>query len=158
MTSCHSGCADVAHFITTKLDDLLVKSLVRLQLCFKREWSVLARCCSTGPRAVLQHLSGRSADQGRQIFQLRYGGNAFGGEHAAAFQLPVLVLLHQHRPNQAGDRGIVREDADDAGAALNEPICLAHLSERHSPAPTGWSSRPFPSTAAESDGDVAPKN
>jgi hypothetical protein len=41
----------------------------------------------------------------------------------------VLVLLHQHRPNQAGDRGIIREDADDAGAALNEPICLAHLSE-----------------------------
>ena len=64
------------------------------------------------------HLSDRSAEQGRQILQLRYGGHAFGGEHAAALQLPVLVLLQQHRPNQAGDRGIVGEDADDAGAAL----------------------------------------
>ena len=67
---------------------------------------------------MVLHLSGRSAEQSRQVLQLRYGGHAFGGEHAAALQLPVLVLLHQHRPNQPGDRGIVGEDADDAGAAL----------------------------------------
>jgi len=44
--------------------------------------------------------------------------NTCGGEHAAALQLAVLVLLHQHRPNQAGARGIVGEDADHAGAAF----------------------------------------
>ena len=64
------------------------------------------------------HLPGRSAEQGRQVLQLRYGGHAFGGEHAAALQLPVLVLLHQHRPNQVADRYSVGVDADDAGAAL----------------------------------------
>ena len=76
-------------------------------------------------------LSGGSTEQGWQIFHLRYGGHALCGEHAAALQLPVLVLLNQHRPNQAGDRGIIEEDADDAGAALNGTICLAHLSVRH---------------------------
>ena len=37
---------------------------------------------------------------------------------APALQLPVFVLLQQHSPHQAGDRRIVGEDADDAGAAL----------------------------------------
>jgi len=31
----------------------------------------------------------------------------------------VLVLLQQHRPHQAGDGGVVGEDADHAGAALD---------------------------------------
>jgi hypothetical protein len=53
----------------------------------------------------------RSAEQGG--LQLRDGGHALGGEHAAALQLPVLVLLQQHRPHQAGDGGVVGEDADD---------------------------------------------
>ncbi len=39
--------------------------------------------------------------------------HAFGGDHAAALQLPVLVLVQQYRPHQAGDRGVVEEDADD---------------------------------------------
>ncbi len=60
-------------------------------------------------------LSGGSTEQGRQILQLRYDGHALGGEHAAALQLPVLVLLQQHRPNQAGNPGVVGEDADEIG-------------------------------------------
>jgi hypothetical protein len=56
--------------------------------------------------------------QGRGVAQFRDGRHAFGGEQAAALQLPVLVLLQQHRPHQASDRGVVGEDADDAGAAL----------------------------------------
>jgi hypothetical protein len=63
------------------------------------------------PGAWVLHLSGGSAEQGRQILQVRYGGHALGGEHAAALQLPVLVLLQQHRPNQAGDRRVVGEDS-----------------------------------------------
>jgi hypothetical protein len=30
----------------------------------------------------------------------------------------MLVLLQQHRANQAGDRGVVREDANHTGSAL----------------------------------------
>ena len=40
------------------------------------------------------------------------------GVAAPALQLPELVLLHQHRPSQAGDRGIDGEDAHEAGSAL----------------------------------------
>ena len=31
----------------------------------------------------------------------------------------MLVLLQQHRAHQTGDRGVIGEDADDAGAALD---------------------------------------
>ena len=65
------------------------------------------------------HSSGAGGLQGRDVFQVGDGGHALGGEHAAALQLPVLVLLQQHRPYQAGDRRVVGEDADDAGAALD---------------------------------------
>ena len=53
------------------------------------------------------------------VAELRDGRHALGGEHAAALQLPVLVLLQQHRPHQAGDRGVVGEDSNDAGASFD---------------------------------------
>jgi len=46
-------------------------------------------------------------------------------EHAPALQLPVLVLLRHHRPDQAHNRSIVGKDADNAGSALDllvEPL------------------------------------
>ena len=36
----------------------------------------------------------------------------------AMLQLPLIVLLEQHRPDQSHDRGLVGEDADDTGEAL----------------------------------------
>jgi hypothetical protein len=47
------------------------------------------------------------------------GPHALGGEHAPDLELPVLVLLQQHRSHQACNGGIVGEDPDDAGAALD---------------------------------------
>ena len=41
--------------------------------------------------------------------------HALGREHPATLQLPVLVLLHQHRPHQADDCSVVGENADEAG-------------------------------------------
>ena len=70
------------------------------------------------PGACVLHLSGAGGLQGREALQICYGGHALGGEHAAALQLPVFVLLQQNRTHQAGDRRIVGEDADPAGAAL----------------------------------------
>jgi len=63
-------------------------------------------------------LSGAGGLECRDVIQLRDGGHAVGGEHAAALQLPVLVLLQQHRPDQAGDRRVVGKNAHDPGAAL----------------------------------------
>jgi hypothetical protein len=40
-------------------------------------------------------------------------------------QLPLVVLLEQHRADQADDRGFIGEDADDIGAAFDlfvEPL------------------------------------
>ena len=80
------------------------------------------------PGAWALHLSGGSAEHGRQILQLRYGGHALGGEHAAALQLPVLDLLQQHRPTQAGNPGVVGEDADDIGCGgLSSALLSAPL-------------------------------
>ena len=56
--------------------------------------------------------------QGGAFAQLRNGGHALGGEHTASLQLPVLMLLHQHRPHQADDRRVVGEDAHNPGATL----------------------------------------
>ena len=39
--------------------------------------------------------------------------------HVAMAGLPFVVLLQQHRPDQPGDRGLAREDADDVGPALH---------------------------------------
>ena len=82
------------------------------------------RCAQSG-RCSLDHLgpeclalSGAEGLQGGAAIQLRDGGHALGGEHAAALQLPVLVLLQQHRPHQAGDRGVVGENAHHGGSAL----------------------------------------
>jgi len=39
-------------------------------------------------------------------------------EDAPSIELPLLLLLQQQRTHQAGDRGVVREDADDTGSLL----------------------------------------
>jgi hypothetical protein len=75
-------------------------------------------------------LSGAESLQGWGVAQFRDGRHALGGNHAAALQLPVLLLLQQHRTHQADDRGAIGEDADNASAALDEPIGSAHLSVR----------------------------
>jgi hypothetical protein len=74
--------------------------------------------------------SGAGGLQGREAFQVWDGGHALGREHAAALQLPVLVLLQQHRTHQAGDGGVVGEDADNPSAALDGGVGRAHLSVR----------------------------
>ena len=56
---------------------------------------------------------------GRGLLQRGDGSHALGREHAPALQLPVLVLLQQHRTHQAGDRRVVGEDADHAGTAFD---------------------------------------
>jgi len=42
----------------------------------------------------------------------------------------MLVLLQQHRAHQTGDRGVIGEDADDAGSVLDQVVRRAHLSVR----------------------------
>ena len=71
------------------------------------------------PGACVLQLSGAGGLQGRDVIQLRDGGHALGGDHAAALQLPVLVLLQQHRPHQTGDRVVIGEDPDHAGTAFD---------------------------------------
>jgi len=75
-----------------------------------------AAAITWGLRAALLR---RRAPAGGDVAELRDGGHALSGEHAAALQPPVLVLLQQHRPNQASDGGVVGEDADDPGTALD---------------------------------------
>jgi len=41
------------------------------------------------------------------------------GHVAGALDSPLVVLLEQDRPDQAGDGGLVGEDAHNLGAALN---------------------------------------
>ena len=89
-------------------------------MCCEPEWSMQPGVAVTGPRAAIKAaapcgalqprspgacvlpLSGAEGLEGRDVIQLRDGGHAVGGEHAAALQLPVLVLLQQHRSHQAG--------------------------------------------------------
>lgn len=52
------------------------------------------------------------AHERRDLNQIRDSGNADGRKHAAALQLRVLVLRHQHRTHQAGDSGYIGEDAN----------------------------------------------
>ena len=56
---------------------------------------------------------------GRELLQRGDGSHALGREHAPALQLPVLVLLQQHRTHQAGNRRVVGEDSDHAGTAFD---------------------------------------
>ena len=45
--------------------------------------------------------------------------------HVAVLQLPLVVLLEQHRTDQPDNRGLVGEDPDDIGAAFDlfvEPL------------------------------------
>ena len=39
--------------------------------------------------------------------------------HVALLQLPLVVLLQQHRADQPDDRRLIWEDADDIGAPLD---------------------------------------
>jgi hypothetical protein len=78
------------------------------------EWYVQPR--STGACVLL--LSCVEGLECRHAIYLRDGGLALSGEHAATMQLPVLVLLQQHRPHQAGDGGVIEEDAQIASAML----------------------------------------
>ncbi len=71
------------------------------------------------PGACALPLSGAEGLECRDVIQLRDGGHALGGEHPPALQLPVLMLLKQHRSHQAGDRRVVGENALHAGAALD---------------------------------------
>jgi hypothetical protein len=80
------------------------------------------------PGACVFPFSGAGGLQSREILQLRDGSHAFGGEHAAALQLPVLVLLQQHRPHQTVDGGVVGKDAHDPGAAFDH--CAAKRTSR----------------------------
>lgn len=66
--------------------------------------------------------SGAEDTHGDAFAQLRNGGHALGRDHAATFQLPVLLLLKQHRSHQTGDRCIVGQDTDYTGAALDFSI------------------------------------
>ena len=47
------------------------------------------------------------------------GSHGVKREHTPALQLPVLVLLQQHRPLQPGDGGVIGEDADHLGEAVD---------------------------------------
>lgn len=46
-------------------------------------------------------------------------GHRVEREHAAALQLPVLLLPQQHGHHQAGDRDVVAEDVHHPGAAFD---------------------------------------
>src|SRR5271165_1817771 len=39
--------------------------------------------------------------------------------HVAALEQPLVVLLEQHGADQAGDAGLIGEDADDVGSPLD---------------------------------------
>ena len=95
-------------------------------------------------------LSGAGGLQCRGVAQFLDGRHAFGGEHAAALQLPVLVLLQQHCPHQPGDGGVIRKDAHEPGTAFDffidplqqvgaldlAPVVLGEVAEgQHVPGP-----------------------
>lgn len=59
------------------------------------------------------------------LLGLRDLGHGGLGDKATALQLPFLLLLQQLAAHQAGDRGVVGEDADDVGASFDlliEPV------------------------------------
>ena len=68
--------------------------------------------------ARMWHLLDGCAELSRQTLQLRCCVIVLGGEHPAALQLPFIVLLQQHRPNQVDNREIAGKDADDTGATF----------------------------------------
>jgi hypothetical protein len=76
------------------------------------------------PCTCVLHSSGAESLQGEAAVKLWVGGQAVSEEHAVALQLPMLVLLQQHRPHQAGDGGVVGKDADDASGELSLLIDL----------------------------------
>ena len=55
----------------------------------------------------------------RHVVQRRDRGHALSWKHGPRLQLPVLVLLQQDGAHQAGEGGVIGEDAHDAGASLD---------------------------------------
>ncbi len=68
-----------------------------MRMCCELEWSGQAGVVAAGPRGACV---------------LPFSG-AEGLEGGAALQLPVLVLLQQHRPHQARDGVVGGEDEDE---------------------------------------------
>jgi len=56
---------------------------------------------------------------GKLLSCRRNRGHGIQREHASSLQLPVLVLLQQHRTDKPGDGCVIGKDADDTGAALD---------------------------------------
>ncbi len=56
---------------------------------------------------------------GKLLSHWRNGCHGVLRKHAPALQLPVLILLQQHRTHQSHDGGVIGKDAHDAGAALD---------------------------------------
>jgi len=46
----------------------------------------------------------------------------------AVLQLPLVVLLEQHRADQPRDGGLIGDDADDIGAAFGAPSAAESVS------------------------------
>jgi hypothetical protein len=69
-------------------------------------------------------LPGRSVCHRRQADDRIIGdrGDCLKGHVTGALDGPLVVLLEQDRPDEAGDGGLVGEDADDLGAALDLAI------------------------------------
>lgn len=76
------------------------------------------------------HRSGGDGMECSDVIHLRDGCHTLSAEQAAAFQLPVLMPLRQHRPHQANNRGVVGEDDEDTGASFDETVCPENLSMR----------------------------
>ena len=83
-----------------------------------------ARGCSAGPRAAFvaacSLFSGAGGLQSRGVAQFRDGRQALGGQHAAALQLPVLMLFKQHRTTRRVVAGSLGKMPTTLGAALDE--------------------------------------
>ena len=69
----------------------------------------------------LRHGPGRSVCHWRQADDgiIGDGGDGLKGHIAGALDGPLVVLLEEDGADEAGDGGLVGEDADDLGAALD---------------------------------------
>ena len=73
-------------------------------------------------------LSGAEDQECKDVIKLRDGGHAVGGEHAAALQLPVLVLLQQHRPHLAGVDTVSRRPLAESLGKIPTTLVLRLIS------------------------------
>ena len=78
---------------------------------------------SVQPGACVLPLSGAEGLQVWDVAELQDARHALAGEHAAPLKLPVLVLLQQHRPHQAGDQGVVGFSRSPAPAGCCSRSC-----------------------------------